>query len=283
VQWKILIAILISQTYTSLTSQINNDITGKLPSQYFQNWKAMQIHDVKGFMYMKANGSFSIPGTRWDVSFVYSMTFTYKGTERVYEKISDVFVAIDLSNNQFEGEISEVVGYLKELQVLNLSNNFLTGPIPSSLVNLTNLEVLDFAQNKLSGVIPLQLVQLTFLAFFNVSHNHLTGPIPHGNQFETFSDSSFSGNSELCGFPLSKKCENSEDSPPPPPTSEKNQNSSFLFEFSWKVVVMGYGCGIIFGLIVGQIVFTKKHDLVMKTFAIKQPTRRRVNRRRYRN
>ncbi|XP_062167818.1 receptor-like protein 43 [Alnus glutinosa] len=261
----------------------NNDITGKLPSQYFQNWKAMQIHDVKGFMYMKANGSFSIPGTRWDISFVYSMTFTYKGTERVYKKISDVFVAIDLSNNRFEGEISEVVGYLKGLQVLNLSNNFLTGPIPSSLVNLTNLEVLDFAQNKLSGVIPLQLVQLTFIAFFNVSHNHLTGPIPHGNQFETFSDSSFSGNSELCGRPLSKKCENSEDSPPPPPTSEKNQNSSFLFEFSWKVVVMGYGCGIIFGLIVGQIVFTKKHDLVMKTFAIKQPTRKRVNRRRYRN
>jgi hypothetical protein len=153
--------------------------------------------------------------------------------------------------------------------VLNLSNNFLTGPIPSSLVSLTYLEVLDFAQNKLSGMIPLQLVQLTFLAFFNVSHNHLTGPIPHGNQFDTFPNNSFSGNSELCGSPLSKKCENSEDSPPSPPTSEKNQNSSvFLFEFGWKVVVMGFGCGIIFGLLVGQIVCTKKHDLVMKTFAI---------------
>jgi Leucine-rich repeat (LRR) protein len=264
----------------------NNDITGKLPSQYFQNWKAMQIHDVKGLMYMEADGSVTTPmsGTTWSTSFPYSMTFTYKGTERVYEKIPSVFIAIDLSNNSFEGEISEVVGYLKGLQVLNLSNNFLTGPIPSSLVNLTNLEVLDLAQNKLSGVIPLQLVQLTFLVFFNVSHNHLMGPIPHGNQFDTFPNSSFSGNSELCGRPLSKKCENSEDSPPSPPTSEKNQNSSFfLFEFGWKVVVMGYGCGIIFGLVVGQIVFTKKHDLVMKTFAIGQSTRRRVNLRRYRN
>ncbi|XP_062167593.1 receptor-like protein 6 [Alnus glutinosa] len=260
----------------------NNDIAGKLPSQYFQNWKAMQIHDVKGLIYMETNGSFS-NGTIWHRSFAYSMTFTYKSTEREYEKILDVFIAIDLSNNSFEGEIPEVVGYLKGLQVLNLSNNFLTGPIPSSLVNLTNLEVLDFAQNKLSGVIPVQLVQLTFLSFFNVSHNHLMGPIPHGKQFDTFPNSSFSGNSKLCGSPLSKKCENLEDSQPPPSTSEKNQNSSFLFEFDWKVVVMGYGCGIIFGLVVGQIVFTKKHDLIMKTFAIGQPTRRRVNRRRYRN
>jgi Leucine-rich repeat (LRR) protein len=256
----------------------NNEITGKLPSQYFQNWKAMRTVDIKDIMYMEANGRFTALGNTLVSSFTYSMTFTYKGAERVYEKISDIFVAIDLSNNRFEGEIPEVVGYLKGLQVFNLSNNFLTGHIPSSLVNLTNVEVLDFAQNKLSGVIPLQLVQLTFLTFFNVSHNHLTGPIPHGNQFETFSNSSFSGNSELCGSPLSKKCEDSEDSPPSPPTSEKNQNSLFfLFEFGWKVVVMGYGCGIIFGLVVGQIVFTKKHDLVMKTFAIGQSTRRRVN------
>jgi Leucine-rich repeat (LRR) protein len=164
----------------------NNEITGKLPSQYFQNWKAMRTVDIKDIMYMEANGRFTALGNTLVSSFTYSMTFTYKGAERVYEKISDIFVAIDLSNNRFEGEIPEVVGYLKGLQVFNLSNNFLTGHIPSSLVNLTNVEVLDFAQNKLSGVIPLQLVQLTFLTFFNVSHNHLTGPIPHGNQFEQF-------------------------------------------------------------------------------------------------
>jgi Leucine-rich repeat (LRR) protein len=91
----------------------NNEIIGKLPSQYFQNWKAMQIHDVKGLMYMEANGSFSLPrATTWNPFFPYSMTFTYKGTERIYEKIPDVFIAIDLSNNSFEGEISEVVGYI---------------------------------------------------------------------------------------------------------------------------------------------------------------------------
>jgi hypothetical protein len=186
----------------------------------------MQIHDVKGLVYMEANKSIHIPGI-WSYvdSFPYSMTFTYKGAERVYEKIPNVFIAIDLSNNRFEGEIPEVVGYLKGLQLLNLFNNFLTGHIPSFLVNLTNLEVLDFAQNKLSGVIPLQVVQLTFLAFFNVSHNHLMGPIPQGNQFETFPNNSFSGNSELCGSPSSKKCGNSEDSPPPPSTFEKTQNS----------------------------------------------------------
>ncbi|XP_059446712.1 receptor-like protein 6 [Corylus avellana] len=260
-----------------------NDITGKLPSQCFQNWKAMQILDVKILMYMQANGSFKEPGNTWRVSFPYSMTFTDKGTERVYEKIVDFFIAIDLSSNRFEGDIPEVVGHLKGLQLLNLSNNFLTGPIPSSLVNLTKIEALDFAQNNLSGVIPLQLMQLTFLAFFNVSHNHLTGPIPQGNQFNTFPNSSFSDNPELCGNPLSKKCGNSKDSPPLPSTFEENQKSSSSFEFTWKVVVMGYGCGFIVGLLVGQIVITKKHDWVMKTFAIGQPTRRMVNWRGKRN
>jgi Leucine-rich repeat (LRR) protein len=259
----------------------NNEITGKLPSQYFQTWKAMRIVDVKGLMYMQANESFTTAGTTWGGSFPYTMTFTYKGAEREYKKILDFFIAIDLSCNKFEGEIPEVVGHLKGLQLLNLSNNFLTGPIPSSLVNLSGLEVLDFAQNKLSGVIPMQLVQLTFLEFFNVSHNHLKGPIPQGNQFNTFPNSSFSDNPELCGNPLSKKCGNSEDSPPLPSTFEQNQKSSSSFEFTWKEVVMGYGCGFIVGLLVGQIVI--KHDWVMRTFAIGQATRRMVNLRGKRN
>ncbi|XP_059446717.1 receptor-like protein 7 [Corylus avellana] len=238
----------------------NNNITDKLPSQYFQNWKAMRIIDAKDLKYMQVYESFLSPGNEWAAYFPYSMTFTYKGAERVFERILDVFTAIDLSSNRFEGEIPEVVRYLKGLQLLNLSNNFLTGPIPSSLVNLTELEVLDFAKNKLSGVIPLQLVQLTFLSFFNVAHNHLTGPIPHGNQFDTFPNSSFCNNPELCGSPLSKICGNLEDSPPPPSTFEGNQNSS-SFEFGWKVVVMGYGCGFIIGLVLGRIVFTKKDKM----------------------
>ena len=138
------------------------------------------------------------------------------------------------------------------------------------------LESLDLSQNKLSGEIPPQLTQLTFLAFFNVSNNHLTWPIPHGKQFDTFPNNSFDGNPRLCGIPLSMKCGHFEGSLPPPSTFEEiNHDSNLQFDVSWKVIVIGYGCGLIIGLVIGQIVFTKKYDWFMKTFAVKHQRRRR--------
>nr|XP_023929437.1 receptor-like protein 9DC3 [Quercus suber] len=232
-----------------------NNITGKLPFEYFQIWKAMQIIDKHGQMYMQENMNFTMTRYSWKSDYTYSMTFTNRGIEIAYERIPYIFIAMDLSSNKFEGEIPELVGKLKGIQLLNLSNNLLTGSIPSSLEKLTTLEALDLSQNKLSGEIPPQLTKLTFLAFFNVSNNHLMGPIPHGNQFNTFQGKSFGGNPGLCGSPLPKKCGNFEDSLHPP----LNQDSKLLFEFGWKVVVIGYGCGFIIGVIIGQIVIAWKY------------------------
>ncbi|KAM3751267.1 hypothetical protein ACB098_04G095900 [Castanea mollissima] len=237
-----------------------NNFTGKLPFEYFQLWKAMQIIDKHGQLYMQETMGFNVPGYTLKSLYTYSMTFTNKGRELAYERIPYIFIAMDLSSNKFEGEIPELMGNLQAIQLLNFSNNLLTGSIPSSLEKLTALEALDLSQNKLSGEIPPQLTQLTFLAFFNVSNNHLVGPIPHGNQFDTFQDKSFGGNPGLCGNPLPKKCGNSKGSLLPPLTFEEiNQDSKLLFEFVWKVVVIGYGCGFIIGVIIGQIVIARKY------------------------
>uniref|UniRef100_A0A2N9HSD0 Leucine-rich repeat-containing N-terminal plant-type domain-containing protein n=1 Tax=Fagus sylvatica TaxID=28930 RepID=A0A2N9HSD0_FAGSY len=196
-----------------------------------------------------------------------------------YEKVQEFFRAIDMSSNKFDGEIAESIGDFKGLNMLNLSNNILSGHIPLSFENLTELESLDLSQNRLSGEIPPQLAQLTFLEWFNVSHNHLTGSIPQGKQFNTFESSSFEGNLGLCGNPLSKKCWVSDSSPPPPSISKQSQDSTgSLFEFGWKIVLVGYGFGLIIGVIIGNIVATKKHDWLMKTFGMRQRIRRNVRR-----
>ncbi|KAG6663874.1 hypothetical protein CIPAW_02G052900 [Carya illinoinensis] len=221
-----------------------------LPSEHFLNWKAMQIVDAASLKYVEERQtSVTFAGYTLNHTYSYSMTMINKGIETVYERVPNFLIVIDLSSNRFEGEIPEVVGNLKRLNLLNLSSNFLTGPIPFALANLTGLEALDLSQNKLSGGIPLQLTELTFLSYFNVSHNHLTGPIPHGKQFDTFDNSSFSENPELCGSPF--------------------HNSEFSFEFGWKVVAMGYGCGFVCGAVSGQMISKKLkqvHPLSLKTY-----------------
>lgn len=73
----------------------------------------MQIIDVVGQMYMQANTSFDLPRYLMQSNYVYSMTFTNKGIEIAYERISGFFTVMDLSSNKFEREIPEVMANVK--------------------------------------------------------------------------------------------------------------------------------------------------------------------------
>ncbi|XP_062151716.1 receptor-like protein 6 [Alnus glutinosa] len=259
----------------------NNDLMGKLPLGLLENWKAIKFENVASSTYIQEDLYLNIPkNSDWEYhqhqsTYTYSMTMTNKGNIMFYEKVQELFTAIDFSNNKFVGEIPKSIGNLKRVQLLNLSNNYLTGHIPSSLGNLTELETLDLSQNKLSGEIPQQLTQLTFLEVFNVSHNSLTGPIPQGKQFDTFDNNSFEDNPGLCGKPLTKKCGNSDKAPFQHSIIEASQDSGSPFEFGWKIVMIGYGFGFVVGVIIGPIVIARKHDWLMKTFRIRPPSRRR--------
>ncbi|OMP14166.1 hypothetical protein COLO4_00232 [Corchorus olitorius] len=57
----------------------------------------------------------------------------------------------------------------------------------------------------------------------------------------------------LCGYPVSKSCSN--DEPPPSNLPNENDESKSDITFGWKVVAIGYGCGLVFGLAVGYVVF----------------------------
>ncbi|MFQ6655167.1 hypothetical protein Gotur_025842, partial [Gossypium turneri] len=118
--------------------------------------------------------------------------------------------------------------------------------------SLTSLEWLDLSSNRLSGTIPNRLADLSFLSSLNVSENQLHGQIPQGKQFNTFGNDSYEGNKGLCGFPVSTGCNIIE--PAPPNVLEKDGSKSNI-AFEWKVVLIGYGCGVVFGMLVGYVVF----------------------------
>ncbi|CAL5431667.1 unnamed protein product [Camellia sinensis] len=238
----------------------HNEFTGTLPSKYFESMYSMMMDDEdKSSLHYMGNGYV-----------YYSVTIMNKGLAMEFVRIITILKAVDFSHNKFDGNIPISIGRLKALCVLNFSKNSFTGPIPLSLVSLTELESLDLSQNKLSGEIPQQLKNLTFLEVFNVSQNNLTGMIPRGKQFETFSNTSYGGNAGLCGFPLSKKCKTPKvaESPSLPSSSSHNYKSR-LDGFGWEAVLMGYGCGAIFGLVIGSCIIQRKEEWLARIFRVK--------------
>ncbi|CAL5443110.1 unnamed protein product [Camellia sinensis] len=220
----------------------HNKFTGHLPGRYFKFFKAMRNKTMPNEKYL-------------GVGAYYSVTVTMKGLDIYFTRILTVFTTIDLSSNKFSGDIPNVIGRLNSLIVLNLSHNSLTGLIPSSLGDLTELESLDLSSNQLIGNIPNHLLSLTFLEVFNLSCNRLDGPIPRGKQFDTFGNDSYVGNLGLCGFPLSKECEDNQSQVQPGVLLQQEDDSNFVSGFTWEAVVMGYAYGMALGLVLGFLMF----------------------------
>ncbi|KAL8106716.1 hypothetical protein AgCh_023465 [Apium graveolens] len=91
-----------------------NEFSGPLPAIYIRNFKAMMNGDVNKIerSYMGKDNYYSD-----------STSLVVKGVEFELVRILTVFTTIDMSVNNFEGEIDEYIGNLVSLRYLNLSHN----------------------------------------------------------------------------------------------------------------------------------------------------------------
>jgi hypothetical protein len=113
---------------------------------------------------------------------------------------------LDLSSNALVGTILPALcDWLPFLVTLDLSSNQLTGAIPAELANCRFLNSLTLSGNQLSGQIPASLARLDRLKSLDLSGNQLSGQIPP-QLGDRFPRDSFSGNSGLCGRPVSSRC-----------------------------------------------------------------------------
>ncbi|KAH7677406.1 Leucine-rich repeat protein [Dioscorea alata] len=220
----------------------SNHFTGSLPSECFKSMKAMMVHQ----------GQMETIGYR-DISlglpyYQDTITVDLKGFEMKLVKILTTFTFINLSDNQFVGNIPQVFGDLKSLHCLNMSLNGFTSEIPRVLGDMSDLEALDLSRNQLSRVIPSSLTSLTFLEFLNLSNNNLVGRVPQIYKFSTFSNSSFEGNLGLCWSPLSKDCINS--TSVEPSSDSKNAPAKFDMDEIWFWMFTGLGYGVGFAAVI---------------------------------
>ncbi|KAF2291848.1 hypothetical protein GH714_035838 [Hevea brasiliensis] len=202
---------------------------------------------------------------------------------------------VNLGNNNFHGKIPHT--YTKEcnLRMLVLAYNRLNGQVPRSLSNCSRLELLILGNNQINDVFPAWLgplkelkvlilrsnqfhselsnytsnVEFPKLRVIDLSQNKFSGPIPRGNQFDTFENNSYGENLGLCGKPMSTKCGSSEVLPPSASNFEEIQDSGSSFEFGWKSVLMGYGSGLLVGLVIGHIMIKRKYEWFLKIFRVK--------------
>ncbi|KAJ9693998.1 hypothetical protein PVL29_009797 [Vitis rotundifolia] len=229
----------------------HNKFRGRLPEKCFSTWTAMMASEDEVQSKLK-HLNFEVLQLS-QLHYQDAVTVTSKDREmELVKKVLTLFTSIDLSCNNFEGVIPEVMGNLTLLNVLNLSHNGFTSQIPSSIGNLRQLESLDLSRNWLSGEIPTQLANLNFLSVLNLSFNQLVGSIPTGNQLQTFSENSFLGNRGLCGFPLNASCKNGT-----PPTFDDRHSGSRM-EIKWKYIAPEIGFVTGLGVVIWPLVLCRR-------------------------
>jgi uncharacterized protein YjbI with pentapeptide repeats len=101
----------------------------------------------------------------------------FKGNLSLSTKWASDLEFIDLSRNQLSGSIPDTTSQFLRLNHLNLSHNTLTGAIPQSAVQYPKLTVLDLSSNRFDGVVPTAVFTSSILQEIYLQDNLLAGEI----------------------------------------------------------------------------------------------------------
>ncbi|XP_052486439.1 receptor-like protein 9DC3 [Gossypium raimondii] len=203
----------------------------------------------------------------------------FEGGPKVIGKLN-LLKGLNLSHNNLNGDIPTSIGNLKSLEWLDLSSNRLSGTIPNRLADLPFLSSLNVSDNQLHGsniiepvlsmdcnategheadqqlqqtsiparpeaAYPFCLFCLLLNHFVMLSKLNVGAVISLELMLLVFHYSVLSVHFLL--LPLFQQ-------PAPPNVLEKDGSKSNI-AFGWKVVLIGYGCGVVFGMFVGYVVF----------------------------
>ncbi|KAI7999926.1 putative LRR receptor-like serine/threonine-protein kinase [Camellia lanceoleosa] len=155
---------------------IFNFLEGRVPDEigYLPKlkWLRMGYNNLSG----------SIPPSIFNISSLELIDFTYNVMSGSLPEdlcaCHPKLEILDLSGNEFDGQIPSTLGECRELQIISLSINKFTGFIPKAIGNLTSLRILYLGSNNFKGLIPKEMDKLPNVRELVLSANNLMGAIP---------------------------------------------------------------------------------------------------------
>ncbi|EEF29079.1 receptor-like protein 53 [Ricinus communis] len=129
----------------------------------------------------QAGYSGSLSSISWNLPYLQTLDLS---SNNFYGQIPESFsnltrlTRLGLSRNWFSNNIPTSIGSLTKLEELYLDNNILQGTIPASINGLISLKRLEIQSNKLYGEFP-ELGSLKNLYFLDASDNAISGKVPY--------------------------------------------------------------------------------------------------------
>ncbi|CAI8591338.1 unnamed protein product [Vicia faba] len=229
--------------YLQILDLARNDLSGNIPAS---------LSYLKAIAQVQKKNKYLLYGKFEQHYYEESLDVYVKDQLLKYTRTLSLVTSIDLSDNNFTGNIPNEITELYGLVVLNLSTNHITGQIPETMSNLLQLSSLDLSNNKLTGTIPSSLSSLSFLGSLHLSNNNLRGVIPYTGHMTTFDALTFTGNPGLCGPPLPVKCSGDDDNRH---STNNDTNGEGLFD---NCSYLSLGLGFATGILVPYLIITIK-------------------------
>ncbi|PWA42834.1 leucine-rich repeat protein [Artemisia annua] len=230
-----------------------------------------------------------------------------------FGKIMSSLEVIDLGNNFLGGTIPIVYKNCGRLEGLILNGNQLEGEVPSSLSKCQSLKVLDLGNNNLNGTFPIWSRDLPKLSVLVLRSNNFQGPIETSSTTQLpfsslrvldLSHNGFIGNLPEKYFESFNSMKNAPKksskpeyltirgmtydvtivNPSTPNDKVDGEEEDEESRFTWKVVMLGYGCGTFLGVVLGCLMLSTGRPkwFNANVDAIEHLLHTRRNKRRYR-
>ncbi|XP_019197896.1 PREDICTED: probable inactive receptor kinase At5g10020 [Ipomoea nil] len=171
----------------------HNQLYGSIPEELLHGWVSLEELDLSGNGFSgsveKVNSttlralnlssnflSGSLPSSIGNCLMVDLSSNEFSGNISVIQSWEASLEFVDLSSNKLSGTLPNLTSQFQQLTFLSIRNNSLRGALPSTLMTFPRLAMLDLSVNELEGQIP--YFASSTLINLNLSGNHLTGSIP---------------------------------------------------------------------------------------------------------